>query len=94
VFGPLNIACVKVFGTLVTYQPESGDAFTVRGILDKRTEEAQYAQGVYLRLFVNTADFPQPPAQGDEVIVNGTAYKVFEVSLDVAGGANLKLREA
>lgn len=93
-FGGLNIACVKAFGTPVTYQPESADAFTVKGILDKKTEEAQYAHGVYLRLFVNTADFPQPPAQGDEVTVNGSTYKVFEVLLDVAGGAYLKLREA
>ena len=93
-FESLNAACVEAFGTLVTYQPESGDAFTVKGILDKKSEEAQYAQGVYLRLFVNVADFPQAPAQGDSATVDGTTYKVFDVLLDTGGGAYLKLREA
>lgn len=91
--GLANAASQLAFGTTVSYLPlASGDAFAIVGIPDRTSDEEMQASGVYLRLFVNQADFPNPPVQGDEVTVDGAVYKVFEVRVDSGGGAWLSLR--
>ncbi len=92
-FTALNAACVAAFGQMVSYRPASGDSFALPGILEKTTDEERHADGVYARLFVNLADCPVQPAEGDEVTLNGAVYKVFEVLIDTGGGVWLALRE-
>jgi len=70
-FSALNSACLKTFGSPVTYQPAAGDPFAVNGILQKDTDEERHQDGVYARLFINLSDFAAPPEQGDEVSVDG-----------------------
>ena|ERR1022692_2903268 len=89
----VNAACLAQLGRAVTYQQGSGAPFTVNGILDKRTEEELHAGGLYIKLFVNLADFTTQPAQADQVTIDSATYKVFEVHIDVGGGAWLWLRE-
>jgi hypothetical protein len=90
--GSLNAACLSAFGRQVTYQPAGGAPVTITGIVDSGSRLEENSPGVYAALFVRLADLPQPPVCGDEVEIEGTAYKVFEVEADAAGGARLALR--
>ena len=93
-FSALNAACLKTFGTSVSYQQGAGAPFALTGILQKDSDEERHQDGVYARLFINLSDFAAPPEQGDEVSVDGKTYKVFEVLSDPTRGAWLALREA
>lgn len=93
-FSALNSACLKNFGSPVTYQPAAAAPFAVNGILQRDSDEERHQDGVYARLFINLADFAAQPEQGDEVTVDGKTYKVFEVLSDPTRGAWLALREA
>lgn len=84
---------LAAFGQPVSYQQGTGDAFTVIGILDKRTDEQRHPDTVYARLFVALSSFSAPPDRGDEVTVDGALYTVFEVLNDPAGGCWLSIRE-
>jgi hypothetical protein len=91
-FAALNTACLKTFGTAVSYQQGTAEPFPVSGIISKDTDEERHQDGVYLRLFVQLADFAVRPDHGDVVTIDGVAYTVFEVLTDAAGGAYLSLR--
>ena len=91
--GLASAAVLAAFGQPVSYQPDAGDAFTVTGILDKRTDEERHPDTVYARLFVVLSGFLLPPDHGDAVTVEGALYTVFEVLNDPAGGCWLSLRE-
>ena len=92
-FSSLNQGCISTFGQTVTYQPAAGEPFEVAAIVERATDEQRRADGVYARLFVNLADFAGPPASGDEVMIDGATYKVFQVLTDPSGAAWLSLRE-
>jgi hypothetical protein len=49
--------------------------------------------GVYAVLFVRLADFAQQPVRGDEVLVDGVTYKVFDIEADTSGAVVLRLRQ-
>ena len=90
----LNTACLKVFGSPVTYQRAAGGApFPITGILQKDTDEERHQDGVFVRLFVNLTDFGARPEKGDLATVNGTTYTVFEVAIDPAGGASISMKK-
>ncbi len=91
-FATLNKACIKTFGATVSYQQGTAAPFSVGALPLKDTDEERHQDGIYLRLFVNLADFASRPDHGDEVTVDGLEYKVFEVMRDAAGGAYLSLR--
>lgn len=93
-FATLNKACIKAFGRAVSYQQGAAAPFSVSGIISKDTDDERHQDGVYLRLFVNLADFASRPDHGDVVTIDGTAYTVFEVLTDTAGGGYLSLRES
>jgi hypothetical protein len=88
-----NAALLAAFGQPVSYQQGAGDPFPITGILQKESDEEEHQDGVYARLFVRLADFPSRPDHGDELIVNGTNYTVYEVSVDSTGAARLRLRQ-
>ena|ERR1051325_9221591 len=92
-FAALNTTCIRAYGSQVTYQQGAGDPFTITGILQKDTDEERHQDGVYARLFVRLADFAARPDHGDEVVVNGLKYTVFEVSVDPTDAAWLRLRQ-
>ncbi len=93
-FGILNRTVLAAFGQLVSYQPATGQAFTIKAIIERSTDEQRHVEGVYARLFVNLADFAAAPEHGDEVTVAGKTYKVYEVLSDPTRGAWLALRES
>ncbi len=90
--GALNAACLEVFGRQVTYRPTAGDPIVVIGILETGARLEENAPGTYAPLVLRAADLPSPPACGDEVELDGTAYKVFEIEADAGGGVKLALR--
>ena len=92
-FSALNAACLKTFGTSVSYQQGAGAPFALTGILQKDSEEERRQDGVYARLFVDLAAFPSRPDKGDFATVNGTAYTVFNVEIDPAGAGLLSLKK-
>ena len=92
-FAALNTSCINAFGSAVTYQQGAGSPFAITGIVQKDTDEERHQDGVYARLFVRLADFASRPDHGDEVVVNGVNYTVFEVSVDPTGAAWLRLRQ-
>ena len=93
-FAALNKACVKAFGTAVSYQQGTAASFSVMGIVMKDSDEERHREGLYARLFVDLADFATPPDHGDVVTIDGVAYTVFEVQADAMGGVTLSLRAA
>ena len=84
---------LAAFGSPVTYQQGAAAPFQITGILQKDSDEEQHQDGVYARLFVLLADFSSRPDHGDELVVDGTTYTVYEVSVDLTGAARLRLRQ-
>ena len=93
-FAALNKACIKSFGTAVSYQQGTAAPFSVKGIVMKDSDEERHREGLYVRLFVALADFATPPDHGDVAIIDGVTYTVFEVLADAMGGVTLSLRAA
>ena len=92
-FSALNAACIRNFGSPITYQQGTGTPFAVAGIFQQETDEDRHADGVYARLFVKLADFPAVPDHGDLATVNGTTYTVFQVLVDPTGAGALSLKQ-
>ncbi len=92
-FAALNKACLKTFGSPVTYRQGANPPFAVTGIFQKDTDEERQQDGVFARLFVNLADFATRPEKGDFATVLGTTYTVFEVVVDPTSGASLSLKK-
>ena len=88
----LNSACQQTFGEPVVYQPESGDSFSVTGMVTRATDEERQQDGVYLHLALSISDFATPPVRGDRATIRGVDYIVWQTLVDHAGGYNLALR--
>ena len=69
--GLANAALLAAFGSPVSYQPAVGESFTVTGIVDQTSEEERQANGVYVRLFVQLANFTLPPASAGTGMMRG-----------------------
>ena len=93
-FAALNKACVKTFGTAVSYQQGTDAPFAVTGVVMKDSDEERHREGLYARLFVGLADFTTHPEHGDVVVLDGVTYTVFEVNVDAMGGIVLSMRAA
>ena len=93
-FAALNKACLKSFGTAVSYQQDAAAPFSVKGIVMKDSDEERHREGLYARLFVALADFATAPDHGDVAIIDGVTYTVFEVLADAMGGVTLSMRAA
>lgn len=91
-FDALNRSSLRAFGVPVTYQQGAGAPFQITGILQKDSDEERHQDAVYARLFVRLADFPSRPDHGDEAVIGGANYTVYEVAVDPTGGASLRLR--
>ena len=63
-FAALNKACLKTFGSAVSYQQGAAAPFADHRHLKKDSDEERHQDGVYARLFVNLADFATPPDHG------------------------------
>ncbi len=90
----LDEACLRVFGREVTYLPEAGGQAAIRAVFQPAREAEDASPGVYAVLFVRLVDLPAAPVRGDEVEINGTRYKVFDIEADSEGAAVLRLRKA
>ncbi len=88
----LNAAVVETFGREVVYLPEAGGAATIRAVFQPAREAEDASPGIYAVLFVRLVDLPAAPVRGDEVEINGTRYKVFDIEADAEGAAVLRLR--
>ena len=90
----LNGTVLGAFGRDVTYLPQPGGESILRAIFEATRESEDKMPGVYGALFVRLADLPARPQRGDEVLVDGVTYKVFDIEADTSGGAVLRLRQA
>jgi len=91
--GRMDEACQRVFGREVLYLPEAGGQATVRAVFQAVREGEHASPGIYAVLFVRLADLAAPPVRGDEVQIDGTRYKVFDIEADTEGAAVLRLRK-
>jgi len=89
----MDEACRRVFGKDVTSLPQAGGQTTSRGVFESTREPEDASPGVYAVLFVRLADLPAAPLRGDEVVIDGTTYKVFEIEADTSGSAVLRMRQ-
>jgi hypothetical protein len=87
-------ACLRVFGREVLYLPEGGGQAVVRAVFQPAREAEDASPGVYSVIFVRLSDLPAPPVRGDEVEIEGSRYKVFDIEADAEGAAVLRLRKA
>ena len=90
--GAMNSFALTAFGREVTYTPQLGPEFTVRVIFEAAREAEDVAPGVYAVAFLHSADLPASPERGDEIVVDGISYKVFDIEADHGGGVLLRLR--
>ncbi|HOQ48164.1 MAG TPA: hypothetical protein PK157_22850 [Bryobacteraceae bacterium] len=90
----VNEACLRVFGLEVLYLSEAGGQAAVRAVFQPAREAEDASPGVYAVLFILLADMPAAPLRGDEVEIDGTRYKVFDIEADSEGAAVLRLRKA
>ena len=89
----LNGTVLGSFGREVAYLPQTGGQTAIRGIFENTREAQENVPGVYAVLFVRLADFAQQPIRGDEVLVDGVTYKVFDIEADTSGAVVLRLRQ-
>jgi hypothetical protein len=89
----LDEACLRVFGKDVTYLPQAGGQTTIRVVFESTREPEDASPGVYAVLFVRLADLSAAPLRGDEIVIDGTTYKVFEIEADTSGSAVLRMRQ-
>jgi hypothetical protein len=89
----LNTAVVDTFGRAVLYLPEAGGQAAIRAVFQPAREAEDASPGVYAVLFVRLADLPAAPVRGDEVEIEGSRYKVFDIEADAEGAAMLRLRK-
>ena len=90
----VDAACLRVFGRDITYSPEAGGQATVRVIFNPTREAEASALGVNAVVFCREADLPAPPVRGDELVVDGVTYKVWDIEADQGGAVVLRLRQA
>ena len=83
---------LRVFGRDVTYTPQLGAPFVVRGILQTGVQPEAVAPGVYALLFVKQSSFSPAPEPGDEITVDDSIYKIVRKEDDGVGGLRLLLR--
>ena len=95
----VDLTCLDVFGVPAVLHPKAGGGdVNITGIIapDAMAEDVLPGglQGTsVVRFFVRFADLSPAPAKGDRLTLNGIRYDIFEVNVDVAGGAVLKLRQ-
>jgi hypothetical protein len=94
VWRQLDRACLRAFGRDIVYLPEAGGSHPLRGIFQRTAEPEDQAPGVYAVLFARLAELPAPPVRGDEVEIEGTRYKVFDIEADAEGAVVLRLRRS
>ena len=87
-----NDACLRAFGRDITYTPQAGAPFVVRGILQTGVQPEAVAPGVYALLFVKKSSFSPLPEPGDEITVADSIYKLVKKEDDGEGGLHLLLR--
>ena len=83
---------LRVFGRDVTYTPQVGASFVVRGILQTGVQPEAVAPGVYALLFAKKSSFPSGPEAGDEITVDNSIYKIVRKEDDGMGGLRMLLR--
>jgi hypothetical protein len=91
-FAALNKACVKTFGSTVSYRQGTATPFSLRGVVMKDSDEEQHHDALYTRLFADLADFPARPDHGDEATIGGVAYTVVDALINATNGVTLRLR--
>jgi hypothetical protein len=89
----LNSAALTAFGREVTYSPQTGTPSAIRAIFQPSHETEENSPGVYGVMFIRLTDLAKPPERGDEVSMDRTLYKVFDIEADTSGGAVLRLRQ-
>jgi hypothetical protein len=89
----LNAAVVNTFGREVLYLPEAGGQAAVRAVFQPAREAEDASPGVYAVIFARLSDLPSAPVRGDEVEIEGSRYKVFDIEADAEGAAVLRLRK-
>lgn len=87
---------VAKFGIPVVYVPASAPRFNVTGVFDRAYSQDAIKDGVVVTetmpvLGISTSDFPSPPLQGDQLIINGQTFIVRELRDDGHGGGKLML---
>lgn len=90
----LNAAALSAFGGEVTYIPEGGEPVVIQSVFQQTREAEESSPGVYGVLFIRLADLSRPPARGDQVLISGVAYTVYDIEADASGAAVLRIRKA
>jgi hypothetical protein len=85
----LNAGAIGVFGTAATYQPPTGPALQIQGIILASGMPESKAPGYFCDFFVsvgaNPGELPFAPVRYVTVILNGVAYYVNDVTADKVG---------
>lgn len=85
---------IDAFGVPYTYIPQLAPRFNAHGIFMRAYSMEAIKEGVVVTetmpvLGIKESDFPNPPLQGDVVVIAGEAFKVREFRPDhVGAGAN------
>lgn len=92
VWRQLDQACLRAFGSDLVFLPQAGGSFPFRGIFQRTAESEDASPGVYAVVFVRLDDLAGAPVRGDEIEIDATRYKIYDLETDGTGAAVLKLR--
>lgn len=91
VSGGLDPTVLDQFGDDITYQPGSGDEYTLTCVLDSGTE-LQQQERIYQTAWAPLSSFTGgEPLRGDRVEIDSRTYRVADVEKQHLDGRLLKL---
>jgi hypothetical protein len=84
-------------GAIVTLRPQAGGSYDIDGVMINPRAGEDYQPGsiqgvTVVHYFVHFDQLDPKPVKGDKAIINGINYDVFDVVVDVEGGAVMKMR--
>jgi hypothetical protein len=85
---------ISVYGTVVTYLPQGGEAIDITVLWKDGASDEDIAPGRYSHIDVQNSDLPAPPALRDQVQKDGKQYQVVRVNALAVGYSVAVLQEA
>lgn len=90
-FGPLNDAVTSIYGQTVTHIPNAGPNQELQATLLDPARLGEVSPGVLLVAAAPPLHFVTQPAKGDQIQIGSVEYRVFAISTDAGGMAQLSL---
>ena len=86
-----------IFGRIATYYPQAGGSYQLTVDFHKGFQEIQFntagevVSGDIITGFVRLSDMASPPIQDEEIDIDGSRFKIYDVRKHIPGSRQLIL---